>query len=353
MCGVRNKLAPGAAVTITWLNISEKDTILISSRISAVLLAAITGAAAFAVNSANAQNYPSKPVRIVVPFTAGSLTDTTTRVITPRLTEMWGQQVVVDNRVGAGGTLGTGIVANSTPDGYTLLAHSNAYSLGPALYPKWKVDMVRDFQAITTLVESPHVLVISPTLGPKNLKDFIAYARKLGDKFNWSSAGVGSGTHFCGEIFMVAAKLKHIHVPYKGTPEAMIDAITGRVNVFFAPLGSAVPFVKDGKALALAVTSLKRNSALPDVPTVDEAGLPGFNVSLWFVLAAPAKTPPAVIQKIAADTHKVLAMPDVIKAFTATGVVTAPRSVEETQKFVVSEIKTLGDIAKQANVPTF
>ena len=306
-----------------------------------------------AVHAVHAQNFPARPVRIVVPFTAGSQTDLIARVITPKLTELWQQQMIVDNRGGAGGTLGTGIVADATPDGYTLLLHSSGYAVGPSLYPKWKVNMARDFQPITTLVSTPHVVIVSPGLGPKTLKEFIEFARKKGESFTWASAGTGSGTHFCGEIFMAAAKLRNTHVPYKGTPEAMVDTITGRVNVFFAPLGAAVSFLKDGKALALAVTSKARNPAVPNIPTVDEAGLPGFEVDFWFVLAVPAKTPKPIVDKIWADTTKVLAMPDVIKAFAVTGVVPATRTVAETEKFVAAEAKTFAQIVKAANIPTF
>jgi tripartite-type tricarboxylate transporter receptor subunit TctC len=252
-----------------------------------------------------------------------------------------------------GRRLGTGIVADAAPDGYTLLVHSSAYAIGPFLYPKWKVDMARDFQPITTLVATPHVLTISPSAGPKNLKDFLEFARKKGEGFTWSSAGIGSGTHFCGEKFMLAAKLKHTHIPYKGTPEALLDAITGRVNVFFAPLGAAVPFLKDGKALGLAVTSKARNPVVPNLPTVAEAALPGFEFDLWIIMAAPAKTPRAVVDKLVTDVSKVLAMPDIVKAFAVTGVVMAPRTVDETTKFVASEIKAYGEITKLANVPTF
>jgi tripartite-type tricarboxylate transporter receptor subunit TctC len=289
----------------------------------------------------------------VVPFTAGSQTDITARLVAQKLTEMWGQQVVVDNRGGAGGTVGTTIVADAAPDGHTLLVHSSAYSIGPALYPKWRVDMVRDFQPISTLVATPHVVAVSPSLGPKTLKEFIEFARKKGDKFTWSSAGIGSGTHFCGETFMLAAKLKHTHIPYKGTPEALLDAITGRVDVFFSPLGATVSFLKEGKALGLAVTSKVRNPVVPNIPTVAEAGLPGYEFDLWVVMAAPAKTPKAVVEKLSTDVRKVLAMPDLIKAFEVTGVVMAPRTVAETTKFVTAEMKLLGDVAKVANVPTF
>jgi tripartite-type tricarboxylate transporter receptor subunit TctC len=260
--------------------------------------------------------------------------------------------VVIDNRGGAGGTLGAAIVAEAAADGYTLLAHSSGYSIGPALYPRWKVNMLRDFQPITTLASTPHVLAVSPTLGPKTVKELIEFARKKGDGFTWSSAGTGSGTHFCGEMFMLAAKLKHTHVPYRGTPEALLDAITGRVHVFFSPLGAAVPFLKDGKALGLAVTAKARNPVVTNIPTVAEAALPGFEFDLWFVLAAPAKVPKPVADKLWGDATAVLGHPDIVKSFTVTGVVTAPRTIAETTRFVADELRTYGEVARLANVPT-
>lgn len=299
-----------------------------------------------------AQKYPTKPVRIIIPFTAGSQTDLNARLIGAKLSEAWGQQVVVDNRSGAGGTLGTGIVAESNPDGYTLLIHSSGYAIAPALYPKWKVDMLRDFQAITTLVSASQLMLISPTLGPKSVKEFIEFARKRGDGFVWASAGVGSGTHFNGEMFMMATGLKHVHVPYKGSPEAMVDAISGRVHVFFGPIGPAMPLIKDGRALALAATSKNRSPVLPNLPTLAESGLPGFDFSIWFIAAAPAKTPRQVVQAISSEILKILAMPDIVKAFAAQGAVPEPRSPAEAQKFVAEQIKTLGAVARAANVPT-
>ncbi len=314
--------------------------------VGAALLAA-------AASCAVAQTYPSRPVRVIVPFTAGSQTDVTARIITARMSDHWKQQVVVDNRTGAGGTIGTNIVAESTPDGYTLLIHSSGYAIAPALYPKWKVDVLRDFQAISLLVSSPHILLASPTLGPKTVKEFIDYARNKGPAFTWSSAGVGSGTHFVGEKFFLATKLQHAHVAYKGTPEAMLDAITGRVDVFFSPLGPAVPFVKDGKALALAVTSKKRSATVPNVPTVDEAGVPGFEFTIWFLLTAPAKTPKPVIDTLSKEVRRILALPDVIRSFESQGAVVEPRTPAETQAFVAAEVKVLGEVARAAKVPTF
>lgn len=308
---------------------------------------------AAAASCPTAQTYPNRPVRVVVPFTAGSQTDVTARVITARMSDQWKQQVIVDNRTGAGGTIGTSIVAESTPDGYTLLAHSSGFAIAPALYPKWKVDVLRDFQAISLLVSSPHILVTSPTLGPKSVKELIDFARSKGPAFTWSSAGVGSGTHFVGEKFFLATKLQHIHVPYKGTPEAMLDAVTGRVAVFFAPLGPAVPFVRDGKALALAVTSKNRNATVPNVPTVDESGVPGFEFTIWFLLAAPAKTPKPAIDALSKEVTRILALPDVIKSFETQGAVVEPRTPAETQKFVAEEVKVLGEVARAAKVPTF
>jgi tripartite-type tricarboxylate transporter receptor subunit TctC len=318
--------------------------------------AVVTAWAAVAIAAAVpslGQAFPVRPVRIVVPFTPGSLTDVSARLVATNLTEMWGQQVVIDNRSGAGGTIGTNIVAEANPDGYTLLAHSSGYAIAPALYPKWKVDMLRDFQGISTLVSSPHVMTISPKLGPKNLQEFLAYARKLGERFSWAHAGVGSGTHFAGELFMTAAKLQNVSVAYKGLPEALLDSITGRVNVFFAPLGPAVPFIRDGRALALAVTSKARSPVIPDVPTVAESAIPGFEVEIWFVLSAPSKTPRPIVDKISADVQKVLQLQSIRKTLDASGVVAIPRSADETQAFLAKEIKVFAEVARTAKIPTF
>src|SRR5207302_2810131 len=240
---------------------------------------------------AGAQAWPSKPVKIIVPFTAGSATDILARTFGQKLSEYWGQPVVIENHPGAGGTIGTGIVANAPRDGYTLLVHSAAYSVNPSLYPDLAFDTRKAFVEIAPLGGQPNVLVVAPSAGIKSVQEVITQAKQKPGTINFASAGAGSGTHINAEKFKLATGIDVVHIPYKGTPEALTDTIAGRVTYFFSPISAALPFVRDGKLIALAVSTAKRSSALPNVPTVAEAGLPGFDYSLWVGLFAPAGTP--------------------------------------------------------------
>lgn len=300
---------------------------------------------------AQADKYPTKPVRLVVPFSAGSQTDALSRLMGQKLTQAMGEQVIVDNRSGAGGMLGMQVVANAIPDGYTLLVHSSAYSIGPHLYPKMNMDIGRDFQAVSLIASSPHVLVISPQLGPKTLKEFVDYSRKKGD-VTWSHAGAGSSTHLVGEKFMLETKLKHTGVPYKGSPEAMTDTIAMRVSLFFPALGQAAPFINDGRVIGLALTSKERSPVLPNVPTVAESGIPDFEYEVWFLIAAPGKTPKPIINKLSAELRRALVMPDVKRALDTMGSVARPITPEEAQAYALKEYESLGKIIKIAKVPT-
>ena len=228
-----------------------------------------------------AQDYPNKPVRIVVPFTAGSATDILARTVGQKLSELWGQQVIVDNRAGAGGTIGAGLVAKSAPDGLTLMVHSAAQAVNPFIYPSLPYDTLKDFVQVVPLAGQPNVLVTSPASGYKTLADLIADAKKRPGGLNFGSAGIGSGTHINGEKFKLAAGIDVAHIPYKGTPEALTDTMAGRIGFFFSPISAALPHVRDGKLVALAVSSGKRASTLPNVPTIAESGLPGFDYNLW------------------------------------------------------------------------
>ena len=307
---------------------------------------------AFGLAPAGAQvaHYPAKTIRLIVPFSAGSQTDALARLLGQKLTQAMGQQVVVDNRAGAGGMLGMQMVAKATADGYTLLFHSSAYSIVPHLYPKMAVDIRRELKAVSLVASSPHVLVVAPQLGPKTMREFLEYARGKGD-VNWSHAGIGSSTHLVGEKFMLAAKLKHTGIPFKGSPEAMTDAVAMRVAVFFGAVGQAAPFVLDGKVLGLAVTSKERSPALPNVPTVGESGLPGFEYEVWFVLAAPGATPTAIANKLATEVRRALAAPDFKVALDTMGSVARPTSPEEAQAYALKEYATLGEIISAAKVP--
>jgi tripartite-type tricarboxylate transporter receptor subunit TctC len=301
-------------------------------------------------SAALGQSYPNKPVHVVVPFTAGSATDILARTFGQKLSEMWNQPVVVDNRPGAGGTIGAAVVAKSAPDGYTLLVHSAAQAYNPSIYPTLSYDTVKDFIDIVPLGGQPNVLVVAPSTGIKTVAELIAQAKQKPGQLNFGSAGTGSGTHINGEKFKLAAGIDVLHIPYKGTPEALTDTIAGRVTYFFSPISAALPFVRDGKLVALAVSTAKRSGALPNVPTVAEAGLPGFDYSLWVGMFAPAGTPADVVDKIARDVRTVAQSPDVKERFAALGAEQMPMTPPEFKQFVDSEITESAKVIKAAGI---
>ena len=307
-------------------------------------------AAWFCVPLAMGQGYPSKPVHVIVPFTAGSATDILARSFGQKLSEMWGQPVVVDNRPGAGGTIGAGIVAKSAPDGYTLLVHSAAYAYNPSIYSGLSYDTATDFVEIVPLAGQPNVLIVAPSLGVKSVKELIALAKQKPGQLNVGSAGTGSGTHINAEKFKLAAGIDVVHVPYKGTPEALNDTMAGRVSYFFSPISAALPNVREGKLVALGVSTSKRSSALPDVPTIAEAALPGFDYNLWVGLFAPAGTPPDVVDKINKDVDRVLQLPDVKERLASLGAEAMPMTPAEFKKFVQTEIAESAKVIKAAGI---
>ena len=290
---------------------------------------------------ASGSAYPSRPIRIIIPFTAGSATDILARAIGPKLLETWGQQIVVDNRPGAGGTVAGEIVARATADGHTLMLTSSAFAGSAALYPKLPYDTVRDFAGITQIASTPLVLVVGPNLGVRSVKELIELALKRPGAINFASAGIGSGTHYAGELFKLAAKINVVHVPYKGTPEALTDTIAGRVHYMLAPPLTALPLIKGGRLLALAVTTPRqRAQLLPDVPTVAEAGLAGFEYDGWFGLFAPARTPRAVVARLSAEVARILALPDVKDRISGLGATPKSGTPEALGTLVRSEIET-------------
>jgi len=310
-----------------------------------VVLVAVLGAQA-----AWAQAWPTKPVKLVVPFTAGSATDILARTAGQKLQEMWGQSVIVDNRPGAGGTIGAGIVAKSPPDGYTLLVHSAAQAYNASIYPNLSYDTVKDFIDIGALGGQPNVLVVAPSTGYKSVADLIAAAKAKPGALNYGSAGTGSGTHINAEKFRLAAAIDAVHIPYKGTPEALTDTMTGRVTYFFSPISAALPHVKEGRLVALAVSTGKRSSVLPNVPTVAESGLPGFDYNLWVGMFAPAGTPNDVVDKIARDLGKVMQLPDVKERMAGLGAEAMPMTQAEFDKFVRDEIADSAKVIKAADI---
>jgi tripartite-type tricarboxylate transporter receptor subunit TctC len=297
-----------------------------------------------------AQDYPNKPVRIVVPFTAGSATDILARTVAQKLSELWGQQVIVDNRAGAGGTIGAAVVAKSPPDGLTLMVHSAAQAVNPFIYPSLPYDTLKDFVQVVPLAGQPNVLVVAPGSGYKTVADLVADAKKNPGRLNFGSAGIGSGTHINGEKFKLAAAIDVAHIPYKGTPEALTDTMAGRIAFFFSPISAALPHVRDGKLVALGVSSARRSSVLPNVPTIAESGLPGFDYNLWVGLFAPAGTPADVVEKINHDVNRVLREPEVKERMTALGAEAMPMTAAEFDKFMRTEMDDAAKVVKAAGI---
>jgi tripartite-type tricarboxylate transporter receptor subunit TctC len=310
----------------------------------AVLLLAVQA------SSAVAQEYPAKPVRLVIGFSAGSGVDVSARVIAQKLNEDWKQPVVADNRAGAGGTIAAGIVAKANPDGYTLICVSASHVIAPSLYAKLPYDTLKDFTGITTTVSLPNVLVVAPSLGVKSAQELVARAKARPGQLLFSSGGVGSGTHFAAELFKSLAAIDVGHVPFKGIPEALTEAMTGRVQFTMSPMSSVLPQVKAGKVVALAVAPAKRSAALPDVPTLAEAGITGYSWDTWFGLLAPARTPRAIVKKLNADVTRILVLPDVKERWRAMGAEPLPIAPEAFDRYIAGQVALIAKLAKAAGV---
>jgi tripartite-type tricarboxylate transporter receptor subunit TctC len=312
----------------------------------------IACAAVLSVATVSAQpsvaEYPSKTIKIVVPFTAGSATDIMARVVGERLSAGTGQPVVVENRPGAGGTLGSAQVAKSEPDGYTLLVVSTGHVVNPTLYPGLSYDTVADFAGVSPLAALPSVLVVGANSPFKSVKELIAAAKAKPDSLNYASAGVGSATHVNAEKFRSVAGIQLTHIPFKGTPETIVETSAGRVDFMFTPVLASIPSIRDNRMRALAVSTAKRSSALPDVPTVAEAGLPGFVFDFWIGLLAPAKTPRAVVNKLNAEIAKILAQPEVKERMAKLGAESMPMKPEQFDAYIKEEFITLGAVMKAA-----
>ena len=295
-------------------------------------------------------DYPNKPIRIVIGFGAGSTVDISARVIGRGLSESWKQQVIPDNRPSAGGILAAQLVAGANPDGYTLLSVSASHAVAPAMYSKLPYDTAKDFAGITTTVSVPAVLVVAPGLGVRNVKDLIAMARAKPEQIMFSSAGIGSATHFSAELFASLAGLNVVHVPYKSVPEQITEVMVGRVQFTLAPASNAVPFIKDGKLLALAVSPSKRVAVLPDVPTLMEAGVTGYQWQTWFGLLAPAKTPRPIVAKLNQEVSRILNLADSKERWNAIGAEPVPIAPEAFDKYVAEQISLFTKLAKAANI---
>jgi len=310
------------------------------------------GCAAFlAAGAAFAQSaYPTKPVRLIIAFTPGSSTDIVGRAVAAKLQEFWGQPVVAENRVGAGGSIGSAVAVQSPPDGYTLLANSSAHVANPGIYAKLPYDTLKDFSNIAPLAGGPNVLFVGADSGMKTFADFIAAAKARPGQLNFSSAGIGSGTHFNLEKLKLMTRIDVTHVPYKGTPEAIADTIAGRVCCYFAPINAALPHIKGGRAVALAVSSAKRSSLLPDVPTIAESGVPKFDYTLWIGLWGPPGMPADVVDKINKDVNRALASPDLGDRLANLGTLPMSMSSAEFTQFIRAEIEETARILKVAGI---
>jgi len=296
------------------------------------------------------QAYPNKPVHVIVPFTAGSATDILARTFGQKLSELWGQAVVVENRAGAGGTIGAAFVAKSPADGYTLLVHSAAHAYNPSIYTNLPFDTVKDFVEVVPLAGQPNVLVVAPAVGAKTVAELIALAKQKPGQLNFGSAGTGSGTHINAEKFKLAAGIDVLHIPYKGTPEALTDTMAGRITYFFSPISAALPNVREGRLIALGVSTAKRSAALSNVPTIAESGLPGFDYNLWVGVFAPAGTPPEVVDKINKDVARLLQSAEVKERFANLGAEPMPMTPAEFKNFVRTEIDESAKVIKAAGI---
>jgi tripartite-type tricarboxylate transporter receptor subunit TctC len=315
------------------------------SRIIASGLLCAALAAAPAANAAD--GYPQKPVRLVVPFSPGGGTDLLARAVSDKLTEVLGVTIIVDNRAGAGSTIGTAQVARAAPDGYTYLFTSASYTFAPNFYRDLPYDPVKDFKPITMFGSLPNVLVVHPSMPVKNVKELLALARKRPGEIHYGSAGRGSNVHLTTELFLYMAKIKMTQVPYKGMGPAQIGLMSGEVQVLLPAFQSIFPFVKSGQVHALAVTTKQRSPLLPDLPTIDESGVPGYDKSAWFGLFAPAAVPEPIINRMYQSVARVLKDPEIVKRLAAEGAVARGEPPAEFDAFVRAELETWAKLIRE------
>ncbi len=301
---------------------------------------------AFGIAASEAQTWPSKPVRAIVPFAAGSATDIVPRVVFAQLAERLGQPFVVENRPGAGGTIAAGLVAKADPDGETVLVNSSAHTIAPSLYPNLAYSTERDFASIASLGILPSVLVVAPSRGFANVGDLIAAARSHPGTLTFASAGVGTATHLSAMRFQSSAGIRAVHVPFKGGPEALSEVMVGRVDFFFAPLGVALPLIRDGKLKALVVNSPARSASLPEVPTIAEAGLVNAEYLFWIGLFVPAKTPREIVAKFHRVAVEALHEPKVRDRLAALGVDPMAVTPAEFDRLIANELVENAAMAK-------
>ncbi|MGZ8230119.1 MAG: Bug family tripartite tricarboxylate transporter substrate binding protein [Burkholderiales bacterium] len=297
---------------------------------------------------ASAQKWPTRPIRAIIPFSAGSTIDVIGRMVADPLSAALGQSIIIDNRGGAGGSIGTALVARAEPDGHTILIHASAHSAAPAVYPKLPYDTARDFAAAAMFGVVPNVVVIAPSKGIKTLKELVERAKKGG--MTYASAGVGSATHWGAERLRLSAGFDATHVPFKGGPEALTDVMTGRVDFMTIGTGSGLLLIRAGKLLALAVCTRKRSSSLPDLPTTIEAGYPDSDYTFWNGLLVPAKTPRSIVDRLHPETEKVLRLPAIVEKFKAQAIEPMPLTPKEFDAMITQEVKQNLALVKAAGL---
>jgi tripartite-type tricarboxylate transporter receptor subunit TctC len=297
-----------------------------------------------------AEGWPERPIRVVIPFGAGSATDVVPRIVFERMSTQLGQSIVVENRGGAGGTIGTAMVAKAKPDGYTLLTHSSAHTIAPSIYSNLGYHPANDFAAVGSMGNAPNVLIISPSKGIKTLHDFVAKAKAKPNSFNFASVGVGSAVHLTAERFRVSAGYEAVHVPFKGGAEALTEVIAGRVDYYFCPISTALPHIREGRLLALAVSSPTRATLLPDVPTTLESGFPDSDYTFWIGTFAPKGTAPEVVQRLHGEMQIAMKVPAVAERLAQLGIEPMPLTPAEFGALVTREVATYAEFARKAGL---
>ena len=302
------------------------------------------------LQSASAQSYPAKPVRLIAASSPGSAVDIVARIVAQKLTEQLGQQLIVDNRAGAGGNLGAEIAAKAAPDGYTLFMGTPAHAINTGLYRKLNYDLTRDFAPVSLVTTGQYVIIVHPSLPAKSVTELIALARARPGQLNYASAGSGNATHLAGELFKSLARVNLVHVPYKGTGPALTDLIGGQVQLMFCNLTAALPQVKSGRLRALAVTGAKRTATVPELPTVIEAGLPGYVVTSWFGVLAPAATPRDVIVRLNSELAQAMRSPDMRERLAGEGAEPTSSTPEQFAAFIKTEIAQWTKVVRDARI---
>lgn len=297
-----------------------------------------------------ADNYPSKPVKVIVPFPPGGTTDTLMRIVSPRLSKALGQPVVIENKSGASATVGADFVAKAAPDGYTLLVGAAHHTIAQSVFAKLPYSFDRDLAPIGAMALVPNIVVVNNTVPAKSIQELVAISKADPDKYNYASAGPGSAHHLIGEMFKLRTGAKLTHIPYRGSAPAVADLLGGQVSVMFDTVTSSLPHIKAQKLRPLAVTTAKRSSALPDVPTLIEAGVPNFDVGTWFGMLAPAATPAEITEKVSRELATILKDPEVQKQLLAQGIEPTPGTPAELKARIAKELAEFGTLAKQAKL---